>query len=136
MPTLKTRNLFISHAWEYDDHYWKLVNWFDDEPNFDWKNYSVPSHDSCSDRTKSGLKTCLTNQMRPAQGIIILAGMYAAHSDWIDYEIDEALRMGKTIIGVKPWGQERTPVKIQDAAKDEMVNWNRSSVIQAIRDLI
>jgi len=73
--------------------------------------------------------------MRPAQGIIILAGMYAAHSGWIDYEIDEALRMGKTIIGVKPWGQERTPVKIQDAA-DKMVNWNRLSIIQAIRNLI
>ncbi len=74
--------------------------------------------------------------MRPAQGIIILAGMYAAHSGWIDYEIDEALRMGKTIIGVKPWGQERTPVKIQGAITGEMVNWNSASIIQAIRELI
>ncbi len=58
--------------------------------------------------------------------------MYAAHSDWIDYEIDEALRLGKTIIGVRPWGQERTPVKIQNAA-DVMVNWQQSSIINTVR---
>lgn len=38
--------------------------------------------------------------------MIILAGMYAAHSEWIDYEISEAVRMGKFIIGVRPWGQK------------------------------
>ena len=135
MPSLKTRTLFISHAWEYDEHYWKLVNWFNEEPNFDWKNCSVPSHDSCDETTKKGLKECLTRQIRPAQGVIILAGMYAAYSDWIDYEIDEAIRMEKIIIGVRPWGQERTPVKIQNSA-DKMVNWNKSSIIQAVRDLI
>lgn len=132
MPELKIRRLFISHAWSYESHYKKLVEWFDDEPNFSWTNYSVPSHDACSEATKKGLKECLTNQMRPAQGIIILSGMYAAHSDWIDYEIDEAVRMSKIIIGVKPWGQERTPKKVQDNA-DTMVNWNRSSIISAVR---
>ncbi len=135
MPSLKTRTLFISHAWEYDEHYWKLVNWFNEESNFDWKNCSVPSHDSCDETTEKGLKECLTRQISPAQGVIILAGMYAAYSDWIDYEIDEAIRMGKIIIGVRPWGQERTPMKIQNAA-DKMVNWNKSSIIQAVRDLI
>jgi hypothetical protein len=58
--------------------------------------------------------------------------MYAAHSDWIDHEIDEAVRMGKTIIGVKPWGQERIPQKIQDAAST-MVSWQSASIISAVR---
>ena len=135
MPTLKTRNLFISHAWTYDSHYYTLVEWFNEEQSFSWRNYSVPSHDSCPDKTKTGLKSCLTRQINPAQGIIIFAGMWAVHSEWIEYEIDEAVRLGKTIIGVRPWGQERTPVKVQNAA-DIMVGWNRSSIIQAIRDLI
>ena len=58
--------------------------------------------------------------------------MYASYSDWIDYEIDEAVRMNKTIIGIKPWGAERTPQKIQDSA-DTLVAWNRASVISAVR---
>lgn len=135
MPELKTRRLFISHAWSYSTHYITLVKWFNDEPNFSWTNYSVPSDDGCTEKTKSGLKACLTNQMRPAQGIIILAGMYAVHSDWIDYEIEEAVRMGKTIIGVRPWGQERMPVKIQETAHT-IVSWNSASIISAVRTWI
>lgn len=59
--------------------------------------------------------------------------MYAAHSDWIEYEINEAVRMGKYIIGVKPWGQERTPQIMQDNA-DTIVGWNSSSIITAIKN--
>ena len=135
MPILKTRKLFISHAWSYSSHYNTVVEWFNNEPNFEWRNYSVPSHDACSETTKAGLKTCLTRQINPSQCIIILAGMWAAHSDWIEYEIDEAVRLSKTIIGVKPWGNEKTPNKVSDNA-DIMVNWQRSSLIAAIRDLV
>lgn len=138
MPELKTRMLFISHAWKYEEHYNKIVDWFNAEPNFSWKNCSVPSDDKLPDKTTAGLKSGLTNQINPAQGIIILAGMYAAHSDWIDYEISEALRLKKKIIGVKPWGAEKIPKNVQDAADSNgvMVGWNSASVIQAVRDLI
>lgn len=59
--------------------------------------------------------------------------MYVAYSEWIDYEIDEAVRMGKYIIGVKPWGQERIPQKIQNNAS-VMVGWNSSSIVNAIKN--
>jgi len=135
MPIIKTRHLFISHAWSYDSHYNKVVEWLNAEPNFSWKNFSVPSNDSFSQTTNTELKQCLTNQMKPSQCVIILAGMWVAHSGWIQYEIDEALRMGKTIIGVRPWGQERTPLAVQNAA-DVMVYWQSTSIIQAVRDYV
>jgi hypothetical protein len=135
MPNLKTRMLFLSHAWSYEEHYLKLVDWFNDEPNFAWKNCSVPSTDALPDKTKKGLKEGITRQINPAQGIIILAGMYAAHSEWIEYEIKEAKRLGKVIIGVKPWRQERLPLIVQEAA-NIMVGWNSASIISAVRELI
>ena len=61
--------------------------------------------------------------------------MYAAHSDWIQYEINEAVRLGKTIIGVRPWGQERVPTIVSDNA-DVMVSWNSTSIIKAVREYI
>jgi hypothetical protein len=75
----------------------------------------------------------MNRQISLAQAVVILGGMYAAHSAWIEYEINEAVRMGKTIIGVKPWGQERVPQIVQDNA-DVMVAWNSASVIQTVRD--
>ncbi len=135
MPELKSRTLFISHAWQYDQAYLTLVKWFNEAPNFLWKDCSVPSTDALPDKTTAGLMRGITRQINPAQGVLIIAGMYAAHSGWIDYEIGEAVRMGKTIIGIKPWGQERMPVKVQDAAH-VIVNWNSASVVDAVRTYI
>lgn len=134
MPELKNRMIFISHAWQYNEHYWKIVEWFDNAANFSWSNCSVPSHDSLPDKTSAGLSRGMTRQLNPAQVVIIIGGMYAAHSAWIDYEISEAKRLGKVIIGVRPWGQERVPTIVQNASICPVVGWNSASVIQAVRD--
>lgn len=133
MPLLKNRMIFISHAWAYNEHYWTIVKWFNEEPNFSWSNCSVPSHDALPDKTSRGLREGMTRQIAPAQIVLLLGGMYAAHSDWIDYEIREAQRMGKTMIGIRPWGQDRIPVSVQNASHCEPVGWNRASVIDAVR---
>jgi hypothetical protein len=65
----------------------------------------------------------------------VIAGMYAAYSGWIDYEISEAKRLKKTIIGIRPWGQERMPIKVQEASSI-LVNWNSASIISTIRTYI
>ena len=132
MPPLRTRNIFISHAWKYSAHYRTVVDWLDEESNFSWKNYSVPEHDSCPEATSRGLTDCMNGQISSSNCVVILAGMYSAHSAWIEHEIKKAYAMGKTIIGVKPWGQEKIPQIIQDYA-DDIVGWNRSSVVDAIR---
>ncbi|MBU1219431.1 TIR domain-containing protein [Myxococcota bacterium] len=134
MPTLKNRMIFISHAWAYTHHYNKIVEWLDNAPNFSWSNCSVPSHDGLPDKTSIGLAQGMTRQINPAQVVLILGGMYAAHSEWIEYEISEALRLQKIIIGIKPWGQERVPTIVQNASICDMVGWNSTSIIQAIRD--
>lgn len=75
----------------------------------------------------------MTRQITPAQVVLVLGGMYAAHSEWIDYEIQEARRMNKTIIGIRPWGQQLVPKIVQDASVCEPVGWNSASVIDAVR---
>ncbi len=130
----KTYNLFISHAWHRNEHYSKIVEWLNGS-GLTWRNYSVPEHDPIDAKNPTKLRQMLTNQINPSSAIIILAGMYAAYSDWIDYEIGEARRMGKVIIAVEPWGQERTPTKIQNCAH-VTVGWNSASVIKAVKEYV
>lgn len=59
--------------------------------------------------------------------------MYTLYSEWIDYEINEAIRMNKPIIAIKPWGNERIPLKIQNNAT-VLVGWNSASLISTIRN--
>lgn len=136
MPTLKTYDLFISHAWSVNADYLRLVNLLNKANYFYYRNYSVPKHDPVIDPNtvvgKQKLTALLDNQIRPVNCVLIIASMHGAHREWIQTEIDLAQRYNKPIVGVIPWGQERTPVAVQNASK-EMVGWNTDSIVAAIR---
>ena|SRR5947207_2615828 len=129
MPKLRSYRLFISHAWDYSEDYWRVVQFLNEAPNFVWENLSVPEHDPVP---RADLEYELRNQMRPADAFLIIAGMYAAYSDWIEFEITFARRIGRPIIGITKLGSERVPATIQNAAT-ELVGWNGDSIVQAIR---
>jgi hypothetical protein len=38
MPHLNTYDLFISHAWDYNAEYYRLVDMLNNAPNFKWRN--------------------------------------------------------------------------------------------------
>lgn len=124
----------ISHSWHYNEHYNKVVNWLNEGlGETEWRNLSVSADNPLDTTTDRELKEKLSNRVRLSSAIIVLAGMYASYSKWIDYEIDEAIRMNKVIIGVRPWGQERIPKKISDNATI-IVGWNKNSVVSAVKN--
>ncbi len=130
MPQLRDYKVFISHAWDYHEDYYRLEKFLNEAPNFKWTNLSVPKHDPIKNTEQ--LAKELHNQMREADAFLILAGMYVSDSDWIQYEINFARRIGRPIIGIKPWGNVVLPKAVQDGA-DEMVGWNSASIVAAIR---
>ena len=132
MPILKNYHIVISHSWSYSEHYNTIASWLDNALYFTWSDYSVCCDKPLDTKTDSELKEKLKNRISASSCIIVCSGMYATYSKWIDYEIDTAIDMGKPIIGVKPWGQERVPAKIQNNAT-VMVGWNSSSIIDAVR---
>ena len=77
----------------------------------------------------------ITDKISPAQIVLVISGMYGAYSDWMGYEINEAVRLGKPILGIYPWGQTYVPQRVL-AVADEMVHWNTDSIVGAIRRLV
>ena len=133
MSALHNYHILISHSWDYDSHYRTIKGWLDDAQYFTWSDYSVPLTNPIDAKGKKDLQEKLRNKISPCGCIIVLSGMYVSYSEWIDFEIDTAIQYGKPIIGIKPWGQERIPVKIQNNS-DVLVGWNSSSIVQAVRD--
>ena len=136
MPSLKTYDLFVSHAWFYNKGYSKLIELLKAAPSFYFRNYSVPKHDPVVDPNTEVGKIKLTReldqQIRPVNCFLVTAGMYASHKFWIQKEVEIAQKYRKPIVGLVPWGQQRTPAYIQQVAL-EMVNWNTNSIVNAIR---
>lgn len=132
MPPLERYHLFISHAWQYDADYHRLVNLLENAPRFEWRNYSVPEHDPLEANSIHKLSAALKSQIRPVSVVLIISGMYVNYREWIQYEIDVALHYAKPIIGIRPWGSERIPKGVQSVA-DVMVGWNTNSIVAAIK---
>ncbi len=136
MPELKTYDVFISHAWSHNDDYVRLEKILQQANLFKWRNYSVtedcPVVDPEGPEGKEKLLECLDKQIRPVNVVLILGGMYAAYSHWIQDEIRIAVSYGKPIIGIYPWGQQKMPVIVQEAAI-ELVGWNTHSIVEAVR---
>ena len=135
---MRTHHLFISHSWNYTDAYDRLVDLLRNRSYFSFKNYSVPRDDPIHNAgTDARLREAIRRQMAPCGVVLILAGVYATYSKWIDKEIRLATRgfcRPKPIIAVKPRGNVRTSVTVTQAA-DRIVGWYTESVVGAIREL-
>jgi hypothetical protein len=132
----RTYRLFISHAWRYTKGYNRLVDLLEAAPRFQWTNYSAPrARPAVDSRTAVGkwaLRTALKDQIRPVHCVLIIGGMYVAYREWIQTEISIATEFDKPMVGIRPWGQQRTPQAVVDAV-DQLVGWNTASIVSAIR---
>ena len=134
MPYLHNYRLFVSHAWRYSEGYNRAVRFLNEANNFIWTNYSVPVDKKFEGMNNDQLQKQLSSQINPTQCVIVLAGMYANHSNWIMYEMAYAKALGKPILGIIPWGAERTPQIVQEYAT-KMVGWNSASIVAGIREI-
>lgn len=132
-PRKSAYHVFISHAWDYSEHYHNLKELLEgaEEYGFSMVDYSVPEEKKLSTSTIEELEAALHDQIKPASVVIVSAGMYVAHRRWIKKEIEIAESIGKPVIGVKPWGNTQMPAAVTETAA-ETVGWQTSSLIDAI----
>ena len=130
MPALRTFRVFISHCWEYNADYYRLVRWLNGEPLFKWKNLSVPEESAM--REDKTFEKRLRKRLAETDILLVIVGMEIAHRYWMQWEIKWARIRGIPIVGVMPKGAQRIPQVVENA-RCPIVGWRRGSVVTAIR---
>ena len=129
-------NLFISHAWKYGDDYDRLVDLLRKAPGFSWLNWSAPDDKPVIPEWMTVPDKVVLQEIAKKIGmsncVLVIAGMYANHSGWIQAEMDIAKQLGLPLIGIKPWGSEKMPQEVYTRTVED-VGWNTDSVVSAIR---
>jgi hypothetical protein len=124
--------VFISHSWAYVDDLRNLQKLLEGRGyfnvQFEEATPDVPINSDNAYYIRQRLKQKISN----SDVILGIAGMYASHSEWMTWELDKALELGKPIIGVVPRGAERVSTVVSSRAK-EVVRWNTESIVSAIR---
>ena len=134
---MKTYHLFISHSWTHDDHYKNLVNLLNQAQYFDYRNLSIPKDDPVHSSTDRKLSLAIHNKMQSCGVVVVLAGVYATYSKWIDKEIKIAksgFSKPKPILAIEPWASEGVSQVVKDNAS-RIVGWSTGSIVGAIREL-
>lgn len=130
----KTYRLFISHSWSYDKNYQRVVELIK-EQGLSFYDHSVPKDDPIqTNGTDKQLHDAIEAKMKGTSCILILAGVYASYSKWIQKEIAIAQSHGKAIIAIEPWDSDKTSKVVKDAA-DKIVKWQGKSIVDAIKEL-
>lgn len=129
-----TPRLFISHSWNYNDAFEKLCGLLANQ-NFNYYDHSVPQNDPIhTNGTDKQLYDAIEAKIKGVSCVLILAGVYATHSKWINKEIEMAQKYCKPVIAIQPWGAEKTSTVVKNAA-NRIVGWNGTSVVNAIKEL-
>lgn len=134
-------HVFISHAWAHSGHYDTLAKWIFGESwsvgsaSLVFRDFSIPKGDPVHNVTSTQmLQNAIFNQIARSHVVVIPSGMYANYSKWIQREIDGAKGLGKPILAVNPWGQQKKAGVVLNNA-DDGVGWNKQPVINAIWQL-
>jgi hypothetical protein len=132
------RHVFISHHHADDGAVSSLTKLLA-KSNYKIRNSSIRAKPANQQRIKNGLisentiKRLLRMKMNWASTVIVLIGKNTANRPWVEWEINQAKRLGKRIVGIYERGgtENDKPSALEDYAS-AIVNWNTQSIISAV----
>ena len=134
---MKRYHLFISHSWKRSGNYNDLTHLLDQAPEFLYHNRSIPKKDPVHSGTDAELSEAIRKKMVACGIVLVLTGVSADYSKWIEKEIriaKSAWKRPKPILAVRYQKNGRVSGSVQTAA-DKIVDWNTNSIVNAIREL-
>lgn len=105
----KTYSLFISHSWDHDDVLQSLMNLINSRGYFPALYTQVERTYPIHSEFAWVVKANITKRLEQSEVELAIAGLYASHSDWMQWEMDKAREVGLNVIGVIPRGQKQYP---------------------------
>ena len=125
-------NVFISHSWAHIDDLKNLRSLLYNRGYFNVEFEEATPDEPIDSENSEYIKRRLREKIRNADVVLGIAGVYASYSDWMEWELDTALKNDIPIIGVIPRGQERISQVVYLRSKED-VRWNTESIVAAIR---
>lgn len=139
MSSGRTKNVFISHHHKDDKHVDNLTKLLA-KNDYSIRNSSIRAKPANQERLDKGLvkdstiRRLLRMKMSWAGTVVVLVGKETHTRPWVDWEIREAKRQGKNIVGVYEHGLKEKvelPPALEQYAT-ACVGWSSDSIIDAI----
>ena len=129
----ETKNVFISHIHEDDEGLTKVKDLVANQ-GMQIRDSSITSDKPNRAKNPDYIKQeILKPQIEWAGTLVVYVSPDTWTSEWVNWEIEQAHKLGKRIVGV--WAYGMKDCKIPEALEkyaDAMVGWNGESIVNAI----
>lgn len=128
----KTYQVFISHSWDHNKVLQDLKDLIDGRGYFPAEYTQIEKTCPINSDLAWVIKANITKRLESSDIVLAIAGIFASHSEWMQWEMDKAKEIGLKIIGIVPRGQERISQEVLYRSVVD-VRWNADSIVDAIR---
>ena len=128
----KVYTIFISHSWAYVEDLRSLKKLLESRGYFNVQFEEATPDVPINSENAAYIRQRLRQKIANSNIVLGIAGIYASHSEWMQWELDKAIELGVPIVGVVPRGAERVSAVVSSRAK-QVVRWNTESIVEAIR---
>lgn len=129
----EVKNVFISHIHE-DDSKLAALKSILSKSGIEARDYSINSDKPNQAKSEDYIKTqILAPKIQKAGAFIVYISDKTKNSDYVNWEIEYAHKLGKRIIGV--WGNDEKGCELPEALenyRDALVGWHGASIADAI----
>jgi hypothetical protein len=130
-------NFFASHSWTHsrrrDGLHAVLQPWV---RGIEFEDFSISRAHPLNTDADPELARELRNIIVHMDALLIMAGMYANNSPWMQFEINMAFAFNVPIIPILALGQQRVPRLPMRLATCQPVRWRGDSIREALLDCI
>jgi hypothetical protein len=132
----KTKNIFVSHFSEDEENIGKMKDLLASK-GYQIKNSSIDSTKDNDASNEEYIKSLLRPRIEWAGTFICLIGPKTHTREWVDWEIEQAHKQGKPIVGVYINGASGSDVPDNfNKYGTALVGWTGDKVIDAIQGKI
>lgn len=129
---MSKKKVFISYDYDNDKNYKNLLLAWDANSEFDFDVDDKSADVSINSTNASAIKRAISAKINSATYFLCVIGSKTYKSDWVKWEIDKAVELGKKIVAVKTASTNTSP--------DEMLNvgvsWAMSFTFESIKKAI
>ncbi|MGZ7208326.1 MAG: TIR domain-containing protein [Methanobacterium sp.] len=117
-------NIFISHIGKQEEEYSIFIQKLSSASDFRYNNLGILDKINQNE---------LQEQIKPAEIVIILSGLYNKYKSIIKKQMDIARKLDKPIIVIRPYGMENVPLELEQVAAD-VIGWNTPCIVDSIEE--
>ena len=128
----RTYSVFISHSWDHVEDLKGLRNLLERRGYFHVEFKEASPEEPINSEDSAYIRRRLKEKISNSDIVLGIAGVYASHSDWMEWELDTAIAEDVPIVGVIPRGQLYVSSVVSSRA-EECVRWDTESIVNAIR---